>query len=483
MVIRRIADQRRTCAVCDAYQSAMVQRGLSDFDDLLFQTLALLRADHKKARSFCRHFSYLLVDEFQDIDAIQYQLIRQWNRDGMELFVIGDPDQSIYGFRGADDACFARMLHDFPETAVVRLLENYRSTSRILQAACALIAHNPGGKRCLHAVNGEGFPVRVVQTRGTRAEGIFTAKEISRMVGGIDMLDAQGYQQTMPVRSFSDIAVLCRTNWQVEAMEEYLKKEGIPYMVRGRGTFLETENVLEVLEFFRSICRKPDQKQDADKIEGTAGEAGTNPTKENGTEQEIQRRLAEKYRPILKKKPSDLLKSWMENRGLVSDDALQKLCNMALFYKTMEAFLHALDFGEEGDLKRCGSRHYTADAVSVMTLHASKGLEFPAVLIPGVRRYSIPLENRGAQEGKQKMDQKDTLESQSPQKRKETEEERRLFFVGMTRAREELILITSGERSAFLSELPKGDVIQEQSFAAQKPEGKQMSLFDFGLFH
>lgn len=173
----------------------------------------------------------------------------------------------------------------------------------------------------------------------------------------------------------------------------------------------------------------------------------------------------------------------MEDRGLVSDDALQKLCNMALFYKTMEAFLHALDFGEEGDLQRCGSRHYTADAVSVMTLHASKGLEFPAVLIPGVRRYSIPLENREGQEGKRKEDQKDTLESQSPQKRKETEEERRLLFVGMTRAREELILITSGERSVFLSELPKGDVIQEQSFAAQKPEGKQMSLFDFGLFH
>ena len=219
------------------------------------------------------------------------------------------------------------------------------------------------------------------------------------MIGGIDMLDAQekGYEDTAGGRSFSEIAVLVRTNRQAEAMEEYLKTEGIPYVVRGRGTFLEAQTVREALAYFRK-----------------SGEA----------------------EGLRKKSLPCFLQSWMQEKGLAGDEPLQKLWNMAVCYKTMDAFLNMLELGEEGDLCRSGTRHYTADAVSLMTLHASKGLEFPAVIIPWVNRYSIPMESR----------KEEALQS--------LEEERRLLYVGMTRAKEELILVTSGSRRCFFRKFP-----------------------------
>ncbi len=411
-------------AACAAYGKRMEEEGLWDFDDLLIETKRLLDCSEDQDAGLCRQFRYLLVDEFQDIDALQYQLICQWNRNGRELFVIGDPDQSIYGFRGADPACFSRMLLDFPQTEVIRLKENYRSTSEILSASAELIGHNPGGDRSLHAAKGAGLPVRIVEASGKQGEGIFAAREINRMIGGIDMLDAQekGYQDTAGGRSFSEIAVLVRTNRQAEAMEEYLKTEGIPYVVRGRGTFLEAQTVREALAYFRK-----------------SGEA----------------------EGLRRKKPAVLLQSWMQEKGLAGDEPLQKLWNMAVCYKTMDAFLNMLELGEEGDLCRSGTRHYTADAVSLMTLHASKGLEFSAVIIPWVNRYSIPMESR----------KEEALQS--------LEEERRLLYVGMTRAKEELILVTSGEPSAFLSEISGKAAVRDTALTAPKAVARQMSLFDF----
>ena len=158
-------------AVYAAYQERMEDEGLWDFDDLLTKTKHLLADRENQETDLCRQFRYLLVDEFQDIDALQYELICQWNRNGRELFVIGDPDQSIYGFRGADPSCFSRMLHDFPQTEVIKLKENYRSTGEILKASTELIGHNPGEERSLHAVKGEGLPVRIAEASGKRGKG------------------------------------------------------------------------------------------------------------------------------------------------------------------------------------------------------------------------------------------------------------------------------------------------------------------------
>ena len=434
----------------DRYRTAMEAQGWLDFDDLLIRTVSLLRENCPAICRFCSHFRYLLVDEFQDISPLQYALIREWNKEGRELFVIGDPDQAIYGFRGSDAECFKRLLQDIPETKVIALQENYRSTEPIVKAACSVISHNPGGERTLAAKAGSGDPVRVVKAGGRRSEGIFTAREINRMIGGIDMLDAQerGTFLEKGPRSFSDIAVLCRTNRQAEEMEECLRTEGIPYIVTGRGTFLEADTVREAEGFFALLTE--------------AGE-GMEETAFKRTVQFLNRRiggekllqLLEKYRPMAGKKPADLLKAWMGDRDLKEDEPLARLASMAMFHKTMKDFLFTLFWGREGDLKRCGKKRYAADAVSLMTLHASKGLEFPAVIIPGMRKGSLPLETEQA------------------------EEERRLFYVGMTRAREELILVTSGEPSPFLRELPEAEIQNEELAGTPEARARQMSLFDF----
>ena len=435
-----------------AYEERMREQGLMDFDDLLTEALGLLYLASEPVRKFCRRFRYLLVDEFQDISPLQYRLILAWNREGDELFVIGDPDQSIYGFRGSDPECFDRLMEDFPETEVIRLQENYRSTAWITAAACGMISKNPGEKRELVPMTGKGLPVRVLTASGRRSEGIAAAREISRMVGGIDMLDAgerarSGEEQ---IRSFSDIAVLCRTNRQVEEMEEFLKTEGIPYTVTGKGSFLEEENVQRALKFFRALYGN-----------------GTGDSPEEGSWDPA---LLEAYRPLKKKRPAALVEKWSRDMGLAGDEAVEKLSAMAVFHKTMEEFLYLLDFGEEGDLMRRGGSLCTADSVSLMTLHGSKGLEFPAVILYGVRKNSIPLEyfkNRKSGSGREE-DPEAGLQ-----------EERRLFYVGMTRAKEELVLLTSGEPSAFLSELPEEALLRETVRGPGETGMKQLSLFDF----
>lgn len=170
---------------------------------------------------------------------------------------------------------------------------------------------------------------------------------------------------------------------------------------------------------------------------------------------------AEKYRKKMKKeKPQKLLEAWVSDMNLQEEEGVAKLASMSVFYKNMAEFLDNLTFGQESDIKRCGGKTYTSDSVTLMTLHGSKGLEFPVVLMCGVRKGLIPLES-----GKQDIDEA---------------EERRLFYVGMTRAKDELLLITSQEPSPFLEAIPKEVTTRENAGKQRDPGmGKQMSLFDF----
>lgn len=454
----------------ELYQRRLRDAGLYDFDDLQIEALGLLEGDREAAAGLCSRFQYLLVDEFQDISPIQYRLIRNWNQGGRELFVIGDPDQSIYGFRGSDPECFHRLLTEFPETSTVRLEQNYRSSLQITEGACAMISNNPGGERRLLSAAGEGLPVRIVKAAGRLSEGIFAAREINRMIGGIDMLDAQEREavQEKKVRSFSDIAVLCRTHRQAEEIEECLRKEGIPCIVTGRGEFLEAETVREATGFFRSLLH------DSSDTEEARPQSREIPFMKKRLGESVYSGLREKYGPMMKKKPAELITSYRKDRGLLEDEPLEKLTGMALFHRTMREFLDNLAFGSEGDLRRCGAKRYMADAVSLMTLHAAKGLEFPAVIIAGVRKYSIPMEpeqKKGEDPGK--------TAAVSAQEQLKKEEERRLFYVGMTRAKEELILVTSGTESEFLSEIPAPLAVREETGGKKTFAPRQLSLFDF----
>ena len=216
--------------------------GKLDFDDLLLETLRQWEGGQSD-----RRFTHLLVDEFQDIDRLQLRLLRAWRREGGTFFAIGDPDQSIYGFRGADAGCFSALGAE----RTVRLTENYRSTPEILAAALPVAEAIDGAPRRMETHSPHGAEVRLLTDEGDRAEAIFVAKEIARMVGGIGMLEAQALGAARGARSFGDIAVLYRTRRQAALLEECLAHDGIPCVVTGREDFLldgEVQDALAWLE-------------------------------------------------------------------------------------------------------------------------------------------------------------------------------------------------------------------------------------------
>lgn len=440
----------------DDYQKLLKEKGLFDYDDLLIETLKLLEAGEEFGS---KRFSYLFVDEYQDVSPLQFQLLLKWNQRGKELFVIGDPDQSIYGFRGADANCFGNLEKQFPDMAKIRLEDNYRSAPAIIRSAAALISHNHGDPRSWTArQNGEQL-IRIAETEGDFSEAVFIAKEINRMTGGIDMLDAAENARTrdgLPIRSFGEIAVLYRTRHQSAVLEKCLQKEGIPYTIAGQEEFLSDPAVQGALAFFR-YAQNPKDLQAAETCSSLLWELEGDQLAESVQKQALEAML----RKIKRKNPAKILDLWIEEFGSRSHiEALKQLRSAALFYKTMPEFLDAMILREEGDIKRLGGKTYVSDAVSLMTLHASKGLEFPAVLICGANEGKIPLET-----------EKHTADR---------EEERRLFFVGMTRAKEELILTCSGRPSPFLQEIPERFYSVEQAGKPAKEEKvHQMSLFEF----
>ena len=438
------------------YQELLKERNLADFDDLLLRAVSLARSDDQN-EEYKKRFTYLLVDEFQDVNPVQYDLMLEWAKGGRELFVIGDPDQAIYGFRGSDSRCFERLKEDRPDTRMICLEENYRSVSTVVDSAVAVISQNPGEQRYLKAHRGGGEKLRIVEAASDLSEGIFVAKEINRQTGGMDMVEVQkGFQSEADrtQRSFSEIAVLCRAHRQFRILEKCLAQEGIPYVTVGREDYLMDPAVRGTISFFKSLAEEdPQARSLALRLLWQLPETEV--------ADEIYQKAKKKYLPMLKKgKPEKILKSWQEDMNLKEKPEMLKLCQTAIQYTGMKEFLRDLSLGEEGDLTRRPGKSYSAGAVTLMTLHGSKGLEFPLVFLCGAQKDILPLEK-----------------SSYPA---DPEEERRLFFVGMTRARDELILTYVREPSPFLEDIPEQFVLKEKA-GKKREEGRmeQMSLFDF----
>lgn len=449
----------------ELYNKKLAAFHVFDFDDLLVKALEL--AENRKES--LKSFTYLLVDEFQDISPIQYRLIQEWSRGGREVFLIGDPNQAIYGFRGADPESF-RKFQEEQKAEVIRLRKNYRSAPEILKAAQEILKDSGG----LEPVKTSGLPVRLVQAPGEMAEAIFVAKEINRLVGGIDMLDMEeGFScagERTP-RSFKDIAVLYRTHRQAELLEKCLKKEGIPYVVTGRESFLKEPCVQGSLAFFRSILDDEDQlaRKRCLKLLWNLDE--------DHISQCAYGLLADKYRKLIRRRqPQGILNIWQEDMDFSLNPAMEKLGSSAVFYKTMGEMLDSIAFGQESDIKRCGGKTYTSDAVTLMTLHGSKGLEFSAVILYGVKKGMIPFEYTG-----KAPSNKEAGALKHAAREKDMEEERRLLYVGITRAKEELIMTESGESSVFTECLSDETVIREKSGSKNSlwNGGRQMNLFEF----
>lgn len=452
--------------VFDAYCAKLRAMDVVDFDDILLDTLELFRTGDLIADPLFPRFSHLLVDEFQDSNPVQFDLIRAWTSRGGNLFVIGDPDQSIYGFRGSDELCFDHLHKAFAPVREIRLKQNYRSTPEIIDVALRVMHHD---EPILQGHRASGAPVRVLRAKSPFSEALFVAKEINRMVGGVDMLAAheKSVKTQKTVYGLSDIAVLYRTHRQAQIIEDCLIEEGIPYVVAGKDGYLAERGVMGALAFFRFLLNPEDRvslntwlksasvpSAVAEHImqkylDGKMTAAALCPLLRDAGEMQGAA-LVEQFAPLIRKEPpAELIGMWFE--------PLERLQNMALFHERMSDFLMNLTLGSEGDLRRSGTKSYTPDAVTLMTLHAAKGLEYPVAFLCGVKDGLIPYRKRNGE--------------------CDMNEERRLFYVGVTRAKDELIMLTGNEeRSPFLADLPPR---VEQGFAAmpKKPEGKQIGFF------
>lgn len=458
-----------------AYERALVEHAALDFDGLLLQTLILFRRRPDVLEKYRRRFRHVLVDEYQDTNRVQYLLLRALAGENGNLFAVGDGDQSIYRWRGADLRNILDFERDFPGAKTILLEENYRSTAIILEAANAVIAHNTARKpKALWTRRAGGEKIRLYHAIDEADEARFIAEEIRALAAGGVRL--------------GDVAVLYRMNAQSRAIEGELARLGLPYRVVGGLRFYERKEIKDVLAYLRVLVN-PGDALSLERILNVprrgigetswqraveyAAQAGLRPYDVLATPEAAGVRgaaakgmralsdLLERLRADLAARPpSALLEAVLEETGYramleaeaETEEGRARLENVAELYSVFQAYEAEAPGGTLADfladlaLATDVDQLEAADAVTLMTLHSAKGLEFPVVFIPGLDEGIFP-------NGRSLFDDD------------ELEEERRLMYVGITRAKERLYLITAAQRrlfgrvepsapSRFLSELP-----------------------------
>jgi DNA helicase-2/ATP-dependent DNA helicase PcrA len=445
-----------------------------DFDDLLLKTLELL-ADHPPVLdAYRRRFRYVLVDEYQDTNRTQYELVRLLTAESRNLCVVGDDDQSIYGWRGADIRNILDFEKDYPDATVIKLEQNYRSTATILDAANQVIANNASRKdKKLWTEKGDGEKILLYCAQDEREEAAWIVRQI-------DTLKQHG-------SALDDIAVLYRTNAQSRIPEESLMQTGIPYRVFGGQKFYERKEIKDIIAYLRVIANPADDLSLTRIInvpKRAIGDSTVQILAEDAARRELPLFAALAELPegmnsrarnsvtaffgmmsllIAQKEMMDLeafVETLIHTTGLEeqyvkedTDEARGRIENIHEFLGSVHEFAEMADeptlenylenVSLVTDLDRADER---SGYVTLMTLHSAKGLEFDYVFIPGMEEGIFP-------------------SFRSIEEDNRLEEERRLMYVGITRARKRLFLSRARERmlynqyshnapSRFLDEIP-----------------------------
>ncbi|MEO7006282.1 MAG: UvrD-helicase domain-containing protein [Terrimesophilobacter sp.] len=454
------------------YTRALRSANAFDFDDLIGQTVYLFRAFPQIAAKYQRRFRHILVDEYQDTNHAQYSLIREFTRApaldtsvsdaptaGASLTVVGDSDQSIYAFRGADIRNIVEFERDFPDSKVILLEQNYRSTQNILSAANAVISHNFDRKdKNLFTTVGDGEKIVGYTGYGQHDEAQFIADEIAQLrESGLD---------------YNDIAVFYRTNAQTRALEDIFIRSALPYRVLGGTKFYERAEIKDVMAYLTAIANPFDPialrrvmntpkrgigpateaalQNHADKSEQTLREAmreadrlGLGP-KVTGAILKLAAILDEAALKALTAPVSDILTDVLEKVGFLEvlrasrdpqDEAraenVEELVAVAKEFQKNNPTGTLIDFLTEVSLVAAvDDLDDSSGTVSLMTLHTAKGLEYEAVFLTGIEEGLLPHQMSASQPG-------------GPA------EERRLFYVGITRARTRLFLSLAMTRAQF----------------------------------
>jgi|SRR5579872_1567382 len=429
--------QQVAAIVYSAYQKLLKANNAFDFDDLLMQVVLLFRDRPDILARYQKQFEYILIDEYQDTNKVQYALTRLLAGSKQNVCVVGDFSQSIYSWRGADFTNLSRFKTDFKNVQVFELSQNYRSSQNILDAAVNVIKHNTTHPvLALWTENGNGEQIQVREVRNEQ-------DEILRIVEFI-----QNYSKD----KLSDIAILYRTNAQSRVVEEVLLHHGIPYTLVGGTRFYERKEIKDVLSYLR-LFLNPKDSVSLKRVE----KLGKTRFLKFQTFQE----------EWLQKKDFvtiDLLDNCLRATGYLEmfdeadeDDAnrlenIKELRSVAINFPDLVNFLENVALVEQEYMPDKPSVEQK-NAVTLMTLHAAKGLEFPVVFMIGMEEGLFP-------------------HSRALMDKNELEEERRLCYVGMTRAKKQLFLSYTRKRlyfgsrtsniiSRFLLELPE-DVVKSQ---------------------
>ena len=451
-------DTRKAADIYAGYETLLKQSKAVDFDDLLLRSARLLREVPEVREKWRNRFAYLHVDEYQDTNRVQYELLRMLTNERQNVCVVGDEDQSIYRWRGADVSILLSFSQDFPAAKVIRLERNYRSTQKILDAAGAVVANNPDrlGKT-LKAENEAGGNLRYFEARDAQAEAEFVAGELEKIL-------SDDPDQTC--------AVEYRTNFQSRSFEEAFRRRGVRYKLVGGFSFYNRAEVKDTLAYVRLALHPEDDisllrvlnvpargigKTTVDALRDVAQKESlsfwdameslmTNPASSRAVAplrafRELIQKLQEGYST---KEPADYLRYVLEETGymdaLKDRNAPEDVARIENLEELTRAVAEAMDAGESfTDFLDAAALVSDADSfegkpgVTLITLHSTKGLEFDHVFLTGMEDGICP-------------------HSRSINEEKGIEEERRLVYVGMTRARKTLTLTRAVYRRVFGNE-------------------------------
>jgi DNA helicase-2/ATP-dependent DNA helicase PcrA len=454
MVAAAVPYQKNLAKIYKRYEELRKVAGALDFDDLLLEVVHLLRKAPDIRKKWQEKFKHILIDEYQDTNAAQYNIIKLLVNDKRNICVVGDDWQSIYSWRGADFTNILNFERDFKGTAVIKLEQNYRSTGNILDAASNVIAKNvKRTDKKLWTKAGPGAPVQVHELYDEAEEANLVAERISSHV-------------TIGARKYSDFAVLYRTNAQSYTLERAFLRYRVPYQIIGGVRFYDRKEIKDVVAYLRLIYQPQDRmsfsrianvpvrsvgamslekflqwqsESDMDIITAleNVDKTSTITAKAKSSLANLGQKLRLLQADMQTATPNELIERMLDlvgYREYIADGspaAEEREGNIGALLSDAQSFVTLSDFLEEVALMTSADTSSHGQKVTLMTLHAAKGLEFPVVFIVGMEEGILP-HARVYEAGPDEL-----------------EEERRLAYVGMTRAREELHLTYAGSRMQF----------------------------------
>lgn len=430
------------------YEKILKRNNTLDFDDLLKKPVELFNSNKEVLEKYQDKFKYILIDEYQDTNEVQYKLVKLLSKKYLNLFVVGDPSQSIYAFRGANYQNILNFEKDFKGCTVIKLPQNYRSTQTILDAANEVISHNKQRKDLdLFSDLGQGVKIKYIRTFNDSMEN-------KRVVDEIQKLYEEGYNR-------KDMAIFYRTNAQSRSIEDALVKANIPYKVFGSFYFYKRKEIKDLLAYLKLIANPSDdvslervinepKRKIGDKtIENLREKARSLNISmfeaiDSGKELEfknlilnlIERSKDTSITGLIDKtlELSKMKETYENDKSLESDIRLENLMEFRSVSETYEketVNVNLSDFLMEVSLVSDAAEYSAdADAVTLMTVHSAKGLEFKVVFIIGLEENIMPI-------------------SKALYDDEELEEERRLMYVAITRAKEKLYLLNAGRRMLY----------------------------------